>query len=272
MSNATKSIEIAHQLALRVVQVGALEPAAMVEAWPELSASAVECSRALSASRSSDRIPDRLYLDAMSIKSVSRPESWRVAEADLQLKQVALGLRAARTELLESRAETSLDEIVEGRRLIASTLWVTAQSIAPACRDASFDARYDTSLRTTDREAVQRHAGNLSHRFKALEDIAASGALPSAEAKPECRIPATLRQAIADWDVAAHRELISNQSSMVLHSLAHLEAGHAKVFQHMVDRAATAGAIDPVTRERVEPVLAKASHAWQAARYHQLTN
>ena len=100
-------------------------------------------------------------------------------------------------------------------------------------------------------------------RLNAVEQLALSG-MNHQPGRSVVSVAADLRQAVATWDVQAHRALLLHRSTMVLHILARQEALSVMGFHQFVDNAATTGIIDPFTRQRLTPALSALPASWTA--------
>lgn len=265
MSSAIERLRVTHHLALRAQHVSDLDAAALVRAWPHLAMSAHDAYVMLPPAKGGDdRVAERIALDSSSLKEAAGHEVWPGGSTpDQALMQVAAGFKAATTTLTSDRVPAS--ETTEARRLIISSLWTTSRLVGQATRDHGYNLYLDDGPPADQRALVTQLTTDAHRRFNAIEQLAAS----SLRGEPQHgqRNPASqLRQAVATWDIEAHRALLNDRSTAVLHVLAHQEAASAKVFETFINRAAAAGVLDPVTQQRLQPVLADSSKSWTALR------
>ena len=263
MTGFIERLHIAHRLALRASQGEDIDAAAAVRAWPRVAQAALQANSILADSASSDdRVVERIALDAASLARSHSRQPWPgVGPRDQALLQVAAGLHAA-AESAKS-APTDPDAVHEAQALIASSLWVTAQLISRAARDHSYDIRFDGTLNSAQRLSIGSLAMDTHRRLNAVEQLALSG-MNHQPSRSDGGVAADLRQAVATWDVQAHRALLQHRSTMVLHILARQEALSVLVFHQFVDNAARTGIIDPFTRQRLTPALSALPASWKA--------
>ena len=245
MTGFIERLHIAHRLALRASQGEDIDPAAVVRAWPRVAQAAHQANLVLGDGATDDRVVERIALDATSIARSHSRQPWPGdGPRDHALLQVAAGFHAA-IESAKS-APTDPDSVHAAQALIASSLWVTAQLISRATRDHSYDIRFDTTLSAEQRISIGSLAMDTHRRLNAVEQLARGGM--NHQRRPEGGAAADLRQAVATWDVQAHRALLQHRSTMVLHILARQEALSVMAFHQFVDNATRTGIIDPFTR------------------------
>jgi len=145
---------------------------------------------------------------------------------------------------------------------IGSGRLVHFEVISRCARDHSYDVRFDGQLDASQRASIAGLATDIHHRLNAAEQLALSG-LNHQPGRSD-GVVAGLRQAVATWDVQAHRALLQHRSTMVLHILARQEALTVNAFHQFVDNAARTGIIDPFTRQRLAPALSALPESWTA--------
>ena len=267
MSTTIEQLRVAFHLALRAQHTSEFDAAALVRAWPRLAGAAWSVQQSLASSTSdSDLLVERIALDAQSLGAAVERQPWPgPGRPDPALSQVTAALEHSATMI--QTAPIGPDELPEANRLIASSLWTTSQLVGRAARDHSFDLRMDHRRSQPAQLELASVARDTHRRFNAVEQLAA-GAL----AEPGRRRPAPtdagtqLRRAVAVWDVEAHRALIGDRSTTVLHVLAHLEAESVKAFEGFVAQATESGIIDKVTAGRLSPILRDSSTSWEQLR------
>ena len=262
MTGFIERLHIAHRLALRASQTEVIDAAAALRAWPRVAQAAHQANSILTGSASSDdRVAERIALDATSLARSHSRQPWPGAgPRDQTLLQVAAGFHAA-AEAAKS-APIDAGAVHEAQALITSSLWVTAQLVSRAARDHSYDIRFDSTLSAEQRVSIGSLALDTHRRLNAVEQLASSAMVH--QPRPEGGVAAGLRQAVATWDVQAHRALLQHRSTMVLHILARQEAMSVMAFHQFVDNAATTGIIDPFTRQRLTPALSALPASWTA--------
>jgi len=263
MTDFIERLHVAHSLALRASQGEAIDAASAVRAWPRVAQAAHQANSILADhGGSDDRVVERIALDATSMARSHSRQPWPGSgPRDQSLLQVAAGLHSANESA--SSAPIDADSVHEAQRLIASSLWVTAQFVSRCARDHSYDVRFDSQLDAAQRTSVAGLAKDTHHRLNAAEQLALSG-MNHQPSRSDGSVAADLRQAVATWDVQAHRALLQHRSTMVLHILARQEALSAKAFHQFVDNAATTGTIDLFTRQRLTPALNALPASWTA--------
>ena len=261
MTGFIERLHIAHRLALRASQGEDIDAAAAVRAWPRVAQAARQANLVLSDAHTDDRVVERIALDATSLARSHSRQPWPgVGPRDQALLQVAAGLHSAAEAT--NLAPTDADTVHEAQTLIASSLWVTAQLVSRAARDHSYDIRFDGTLNSAQRVSIGSLARDTHRRLNAVEQLALSGM--NHQPRLEGGVAADLRQAVATWDVQAHRALLQHRSTMVLHILARQEALSVMAFHQFVDNAARTGIIDPFTRQRLTPALSALPASWTA--------
>ena len=261
MTGFIERLHVAHRLALRASQGEDIDAAAAVRAWPRVAQAAHQVNSLLADNGSGDRVVERIALDATSqARSHSRQPWLGVGPRDPALLQVAAGLQSAAESA--GSAPTDAGAVHEAQTLIASSLWVTAQLVGRAAGDHSYDIRFDSTLSAAQRLSIGSLAMDIHRRLNAVEQLALSGM--NHKPRLEGGVAADLRQAVATWDVQAHRALLQHRSTMVLHILARQEALSVMAFHQFVDNATRTGIIDPFTRQRLTPALSALPVSWTA--------
>ena len=262
MAGFIERLHIAHRLALRASQGEVIDAAAAVRTWPRVAQAALQANSILTDNGSGDRVVERIALDATSqARSHSRQPWPGDGPRDQALLQVAAGLHSAAEAT--NLAPTDADTVHEAQTLIASSLWVTAQLVSRAARDHSYDIKFDGTLNSAQRVSIGSLAIATHHRLNAVEQLAMNG-MNHQPSRSVGGVAGDLRQAVATWDVQAHRALLQHRSTMVLHILARQEALSIIAFHQFVDNAATTGVIDPFTRQRLSPALNALPASWTA--------
>jgi len=267
MSTTTEQLRLAFHLALRAQHTSEFDAAALVRAWPRLAGAAWSVQQSLTSSTSnSDQLVERIALDAQSLGAAVERQPWPgPGKPDLALSQVTAALEHSAAMI--QTAPIGPEELPEANRLVASSLWITSQLVGRAARDHSFDLRMDHKRSQPAQLELASVARDTQRRFNAVAQLAA-GAL----AEPGQRRPAPtdagahLRRAVAVWDIAAHRALIGDRSTTVLHVLSHLEAESVKAIEGFVTQATESGIIDRVTAGRLSPILRDSSTSWEQLR------
>lgn len=204
-------------------------------------------------------------MDAHSLAKATGHELWPGNTApDPTLLQIAAALNRATTHTDAPRLRAA--DIGEANTLITSVLWTSAQHIGRAVRDHSFDIRLDRKNLNNQHTKIAGLAQDTARRFNAIEQLAASGLHNGPHREQNNDTAAQLRQAIATWDVEAHRTLLGNRSTAVLHVLAYQQAGAAKAFQLFIHDASKAAIIDATTGQRLTPVLTDSARSWAQLR------
>ncbi|MDF1704883.1 MAG: hypothetical protein P1U38_08915 [Aeromicrobium sp.] len=201
------------------------------------------------------RIVERIAAATSALESAGRKREWPgPGSAHPLLAQAAAALRAAGRGPVPVTAE----ERARAEQALHSTLWVVANLVGDRADDHRIDLRID---RVPDSQHVQAAASDVHRRMKAMEQLAMEAAL---RIMPSSGYPktASLAVALAHWDITAHRALLTERSTAVLHTVAHQEVAIAETFRGAIARARTDGVIDDVTADRLMPTLTSASHAW----------
>lgn len=261
MSSAIERLRTAHHLALKAQHSSNFDPAELVRAWPRVADAARTAYEVFVSEGKDPDLPHRVALTAESLGRFAESQAWPgPGRADVALQQVASAFRFAADPSL---APLRPADASEAKWLINSALWTTSQLVGRATRDLSADI--NSGRRLTESVDTASVATAMHYRLSAVEHLAA-GVL---NAEPDFRTAGGDRQlglAVAIWDVEAHRALLMNQSTAVLHVLSHLEAESVKAAQVFIGRAAEQGVIDSVTAGRLTPVLHDSSASWERLR------
>ena len=213
------------------------------------------------ATRGDGRTFERIALAAASFGHAGGRHLWPAdGEPDARLAPIAKSLATA-AESARAKPMTASD-VVEGQRLMLSTLWAASAAIATAARDHSFDVRYDKALPDARRQKVSALAFDTSRRFEVAEQLAVGALLRPSERNVE---PAAhdLRKAVTRWDIEAHRALLGHRTTATLHVVSYHQADFALRIRQFVGAAAGHGVIDRFTNERLAPVFDQGHQAWR---------
>lgn len=262
MSSAIDRLRVAHHLALKAQHSSKFDAAELVRAWPRVAHAALAAQKTFaSAGSDSDRLPYRVALTAESLARFVNTQVWPgPGPSDMALQQVTSAFKSCSDRTLTPLRPS---EVSEAKWLITSALWTTSQLAARATRD--FSADIHSGRQRTDSIETASVATAMHYRFNAVEHLAA-GELNSEPDLPAEGAGRQLGMAIATWDIEAHRALLTNPSTAVLHALSHLEAESAKAVQVFINRAVKQGIIDNVTAGRLAPVLRDSSASWETLR------
>jgi hypothetical protein len=262
MASAVEHLRVAHRLALGALHDSEADAAGLVRAWPRLAQAAHTVARALpDDTGDEDRVLQRIGLDALSLAEVTSELRWPGnVPPDPALMRVAAVFEGVAA--MAGTGSMLAGDVAEARRLILGSLWTTARLVGRATRDHSYDVGLDHQHLEGVRSRTARAAMDLYRRFNAVEQLACLALRDTAPGKSENGPTSRLRQAIAIWDVEAHRALLTNRSTAALHVLAHQQAASVEAFRLFVDRATAGGVIDPLTHQRLMPVLADSSSSW----------
>jgi hypothetical protein len=267
MSTAIEHLRVAHHLALATPHRSDLDPAELVRGWMHVAQAAqVAHQRMVAESATVDRALERVALDAEALASVAPHLPWPgPGRADVSLAQVAAALEAVGR--VDTASQARPGEEAEADRLLTSVVWTTAQMVARAVRDHAFDVRHGRVSAFAPSDAALSVMTGIHRRLNASEQLAA-GALHESRIpiEPSDSTAVRLRRSVASWDVEAHRALLGNRSTAVLHVLAHLEAETVKAVQVFITQAVHAGFIDHLTGARLLPVLRDSSSSWERLR------
>jgi len=263
MSKTTEQLALARRLAFRAQHTSAFDAAALVRAWPPLAEAALSVHRSVAGEQDVDRTIERIAWDARALTSAMERPAWpTLGDRDAALLQVTRALKRG-TELA-TKTSAPADEAQFAGRLVISTLWSTAQLVSQSLSDHAFDLRSSNDSSAPRELLVVK---DLFKRFEAVQQLASAALGTPQDYRPEPSKPVMqLRQAIAVWDVEAHRALLGDRSTAVLHVMSHLEADSVKALEHLVGQAAGTGVIDQVTAGRLSPILSDSSMSWTRLR------
>ncbi len=260
MSSTIERLRTAHHLALRAQHSADMNAASLIRTWPLVAAAAHAAFWTLpEVSRPGNLLVERISLDARSLGESLKRQIWPgPGKLDSALLQVVSAFENAsnRSAMALSPAEST-----EATRIIASSLWTTSQLIGRATRDFAFDIRIDRDKLDDTRSQVSVLATDTRRRFNAVEQLAA-GALNGRPNTALGSVAGQLTQAVATWDIEAHRALLINRSTAVLHVLAHQEAASVKALELFVDQADASGILDLTTAGRLRPILTDSAESW----------
>lgn len=248
----------------RRLQIDANGPraAALIRSWPRLTQAAHGAWQAIpNADPGAGLVVERIARAATKLDHPADRRPWPgPVETDGGLDQVTASLvAAARTARAENTAPR---DAAECQRLILSTLWTTARAIGDATREHNFDVRYDKTL-TAERDAICRSTVDVCRRLGVAEQLAAGRLFrhPAPAGGESAAI--SLGQAIARWDIEAHRALVDLPTTASLHVVSYFQADFSDRMKPFLAAAATEGIIDPSTHDRLSPVLQAGHRAWR---------
>jgi len=267
MSTPAEQLQLALRLALRAHHTNEADAAALLRTWPHLVEAAYDAYEQFDGSGASGPPGpiDRITVDARAMAALAERRVWpaRSGPLDASLQQVTAALQRS-TEVSHAGEPADRNEAV---RLILSTLWSTSQLLGRVVRDRAFDLRTDPGLSELQKSEQLPAVKDVARRFNALEQLAAESLHANSGIMPAMSPRASqFRDAIAAWDVQAHRALMDDRSTAVLHVLSHLEAESVKGLERFVSQAADSGIIDQVTADRLSPVLSDSSASWARLR------
>jgi len=267
MSTPTEQLQLALRLALRAHHTNDADAAALIRTWPHLVEAAYDAYEHFDGSGASTPAGpiDRIAADARAIAARAETRNWpaRRGPLDASLQQVTAALRRS---IEVGHAGPPADQN-EADRLILSTLWSTSQLAGRVMRDRAFDLRTDTGLSEIQKNEQLPAVRDMARRFNALEQLAAESLHANSRVMPAMSPQASqFRHAIASWDIQAHRALVEDRSTAVLHVLSHLEAESVKGLERFVSQTADSGIMDQVTADRLSPILSDSSASWARLR------
>jgi len=263
MSDALESLHTAHRLALRAQAATSRTVAGQTQTWPYLARIALQAARTLSLPRV--ELIERIDLAAQSFRDKIERTDWPGQPNESALLQVAARLHA--TARQAPKQPLSDAEKAEAERLILSSLWTTANVVSRSARDGLCELRFPASADRGVAAGTGDRAGTLDRlketyvRYNAIEQLALNGLRDAPQTGADSAV-SSLKQAVARWDVEAHRGLMTHRSTAVLHVLSHQQAASAKALQVFLYAAKDAEAIDSLTLERLAPVLDRSVSAW----------
>lgn len=267
MPTPIEQVQVALHLALRAHHTNESDAAAIVRTWPHLVEAAQSAQEQFRSAGSSSFVGpiDRIAADARAMAAAADQRAWppRGGPLDASLQQVTAALRRSTAVKHPSMPADQK----EADRLILSVLWSTSQLVCRVVRDRIFDLHIDRDLSDGEKYRQLPSAKDLVRRFNAVRQLASEALTSNALVTPEMSPQVSyFRYAIAAWDVQAHRALMDDRSTAVLHVLSHLEAESVKGLERFVSEAADSGVIDPVTADRLSPILSDSSASWARLR------
>ena len=242
-----------------------------VRTWPYLTKAALEAYHAVPQPTDVGRHIERIALAGDGLHEANqRHRTWPgPGAADPAVAQVVYALAAAAQD---GGGLRTASQSKEAERLIGETLWMSANTAGEPLRDHLRDLGR-TVARGPNEPAMRldyRRAHDAFGRLTAAENMAAS-LVAGRTIHPRASAGA-LAEAVATWDVEAHRSLLTQRSTSTLALISRREAAVQKAFATAVGHASSVGAIDAHTAERIEPVLGSLTKAWTdlADRSHTL--
>ncbi|TQM63785.1 hypothetical protein FBY41_0137 [Humibacillus xanthopallidus] len=241
-------------------------------AFPESSASANEFER---------RDPDQVLMEQLqtmnaSLMKAARRRQWPgEGPGDDRLLRVCENLTTAagllprrRTDVRPMRPEVRSDLDAAKARLV-HVLYVGAHGVQVALnRDLRYLAAMPASKRAALPAESMKRTVEARDRMAAFEQLAGSyvwGTFPAAlhgEHKPLPE-PDRLRQALATWDIQAHRALAGAITAATMTLIAQTQAHTAFASQTLLRAGAETGSIEPGQyRTRLAPALESAQASW----------
>ena len=262
MSSLVEQLSEAHLAARRAKYGHPRDARALVRTWPTTAIAAHRLMVAMPASDGlQNSVVERIALDARSISVSADPLVWPGAG---RVDPVLIDLATRFDKAAGSRKLTTMTpgDATQARLIVLQTLWLTARMVGESARDVNYDLRFSPQTSWEAHHAWGEVSSATAKRFNAVEQLAAGG-LDLRIGAPNTPAGA-LRQAVATWDVEAHRALLGDRSTGVLHVVAHQQAQSVHAFKLFVDGAAKLGVIDFVTHQRLVPVLTDSAEAWTA--------
>lgn len=283
-------VECEHVARDALWDVDQIRAGTMLRTWGEVIQSAADLWHALPANTPPDPITgvrakdsaditmDRLQAMTTALHRSTRGQPWPgEGPADERLLRIAENLtRAADLVTRFGAVRRPLSEPVRGdldaaKARIMHILYVGSHGVALAVghhlRDIEGSPRTGPDLR----QGQSLHAGRAAHdRLAAFEQIAGSYVARTypRNLAGEHREPPEhdrLAQALANWDVQAHRSLAASTNAADLMLASATQALIAEAGSVLLRAAATAGRIDPEHyRARLSPALDNAQERWTA--------
>lgn len=262
MHESAQRIGIASLLMMRAARHVNLDPADVIRAWPRVTLAAHHLAQALDATETSaGRAIEQIAIDAFSMARSNTKHDWPgPGSRDQELLKVAMSIEAAAQAVPDDR---DIDATATLLSQTLSVLWIGSEYTRSAAMDAANDVEFDRDLGQQARIRVAARARDTARRLDAAERIAGEfiGARPG---HGTGSVSEGLVRAIATWDVEAHRALIFDRSTMVLHGLARMEAMTGAAFGEFVANAERAGHLDELTAQRMTPALESLPRSWDA--------
>ena len=258
----------------------------MVRTWGEVVEAAADLWRAfpkssLSAAQSERRdvgegLMERLQTMSADLMKAARRRQWPgTGPADDRLITVCENLARAsellprrRTDVRPMRPEVEADLDAAKARLM-HVLYVGAHGVQVALnRDLRYLAVAPAAKRAALPAESLKRTVEARDRVAAFEQLAGayvSGTFPAAldgEHKPGAE-PDRLRQALATWDIQAHRALVGTPTAATMMLIAQTQGHTAFASQTLLRTAAETGSIEPGQyRTRLAPALESAQASW----------
>lgn len=261
MSTAERHIGTASLIMMRAGREVPIEPTDVLRAWPRVTLAAHHLSLALGATETREgRAIEQIAIDAYSMARSGLRNDWPGdGPRDQELLKVAMAIEAAAKTAGPRGSETESPGELLGRTI--AVLWVASEYAGSAARDIAADLDYALGLSPSADAQVASRARDVARRIDASERIAGEfvGVRPI---HPADSATERLHSAVATWDVEAHRAMVFEQSTMVLHGIARMEAMTNAAFAEFVSNATAAGFLDTLAAERMAPALESLPRSW----------
>lgn len=259
MASPIDHLRIAEREARKSLFEASPNPAVLARTWPLITSTALAASRRIEIPDPS-RVAERVALIGDGLHEANARKQWPGdGHPDPHLRLVVAALAATANN---ERPITDI-EAQHAHRLIASTLWTTSHLLARDTRDHLVDL--DATNRVTTSTFLLRERDlvrDVLERATAAEAVCSPVRISR---DSEADGPgAQLAYAVADWDVQAHRALLTRRSTSTLALIAANEASVQRSFAQAVRTAGDFGVIDRATTERLTPVLASLENAWSS--------
>jgi len=235
--------------------------ATLVRGFPYVTAAARDAHRALPATSDVGRHVERAALLGDGLHEANQRHGWPGPGAmDQGFREVVLLLREASTT---SERPRTIDELSEAERLVGSCIWSAAHTVAEVSRDhlvelqATFARVPATPEMMLEQDLTRDSMGRvLATENLMINSLAGSGDVGRSEAT-------SLSAAVAEWDIHAHRALLSNRSTSCLAIIARNESSVQRMFAAAMNQAASTGVVDPHTAARLAPTLSTLGDSWE---------
>jgi hypothetical protein len=261
MSNAERHIGTASLIMMRAGREVPTEPTDVIRAWPRVTLAAHHLSLALGATETNEgRAIEQIAIDAYSMARSGAHNDWPGAgPRDQELLKVAMAIEAAAKTAGPGASEPEYSGALLGRTL--AVLWIASEYAGNAARDVVADLDYARDLNPSARAQIAARARDAARRIDASERIAGEF-VGVRQVHSADSASGRLHRAIAQWDVEAHRTIVFEQSTMVLHGIARMEAMTNAAFAEFVSNATAAGYLDSLAAERLAPALESLPKSW----------
>jgi len=263
MSNAERHIGTASLIMMRAGREIPAEPTEVIRAWPRVTLAAHHLSLALDAAETREgRAVEQIAIDAYSMARSGFHNDWPGdGPRDQELLKVAMAIEAAAKTAGPRAGEADSTSALLGRTL--AVLWIASEYAGSAARELAADLDYAREVTPSVRAQVAARARDVARRIDASERIAGEfvGVRPM---HPADSAGGRLLSAVAQWDVEAHRAMVFEQSTMVLHGIARMEAMTNAAFAEFVVNTTAAGYLDSLAAERMAPALQSLPMSWNA--------